>query len=116
MGHVGVCPRTCPKRTLCTLVVPLIVAAASLTWLGSGDRPRAATTPSRGGQIAFASSRGGRYSLYLMNADGTRQRRLTTERAAEFQPAWSPDGTRIAFTRAVSSTDTDVYVVRGCAT
>ena len=31
------------------------------------------------------------------NADGSGQSRLTTSRAVDFAPAWSPDGSRIAF-------------------
>ncbi len=34
-----------------------------------------------------------------MNADGSGQRRLTREGAPNFNPAWSPDGQRIAFER-----------------
>jgi dipeptidyl aminopeptidase/acylaminoacyl peptidase len=32
-----------------------------------------------------------------MNADGTNQLRLTTNFVSDYDPTWSPDGTRIAF-------------------
>jgi eukaryotic-like serine/threonine-protein kinase len=37
-------------------------------------------------------------SLYIMNVDGTGLKQLTTAPGSDFEPAWSPDGTRIAFT------------------
>ena len=37
--------------------------------------------------------------LYVVNADGTGQTRLTRHPAEEFDPAWSPDGAKIAFSR-----------------
>src|SRR5437763_1434865 len=51
-----------------------------------------------GKQIAFASARTGNFDIWVMNADGSDQRRLTTNPTMDCWPAWSPDGKRIAFT------------------
>jgi WD40-like Beta Propeller Repeat len=37
--------------------------------------------------------------IYAVNADGSARTRLTRDPAEEFDPAWSPDGTTIAFSR-----------------
>ncbi len=49
------------------------------------------------GQIAFASARGGHWQLFLVNADGTNLQQLTHDAADHLHPAWSPDGSRIAY-------------------
>ena len=61
-------------------------------------------------RIAFASTGDGDWEIYVMNADGTGQTRLTVNTADDFSPAWSPDGGKIAF---VSGRDGnfDIYVM-----
>ncbi|MFW6116209.1 MAG: TolB family protein, partial [bacterium] len=56
----------------------------------------AAWSPS-GEQIAFSSDRDGNYEIYVMNADGSDQRRLTSSPGTDWGATWSPDGARIAF-------------------
>ena len=55
-----------------------------------------------GTKIAFASDRdqAGFSSIYVMNANGSNQTRLTVSGTGlkDDQPAWSPDGTKLAFT------------------
>ena len=48
-------------------------------------------------QIAFVSDRVGNSEIYVMNTDGSNQRRLTNHLARDYSPAWSPGGKRIAF-------------------
>lgn len=51
-----------------------------------------------GKQIAFTSRRDNDFEIYLMNADGSDQRRLTRNPGLDVRPAFSPDGKTIAFT------------------
>jgi Tol biopolymer transport system component len=54
-------------------------------------------TPLPLNKIAFVSNRDGNYEIYIMNADGSGQTRLTNTPAEDRYPSWSPDGRRIAF-------------------
>ena len=61
-------------------------------------------------KIAFDSNRDGNRELFLMNADGSNQTRLTNNNSDEFHPSLSPDGSTIAF---VSNRDgnTEIYIM-----
>ncbi len=53
-----------------------------------------------GKQIVFSSRRDDDFEIYLMNADGSAQRRLTESPGVDTHPSFSPDGKRIVFTSA----------------
>lgn len=50
-----------------------------------------------GEKIVFASNRDGNWEIYIMNPDGTRQERLTYDRAVDCDPVISPKGDQILF-------------------
>ena len=58
-----------------------------------------AAFPGTNGRVLFVSNRDGNQEIYSANADGSDPRRLTTNLVADTDPAYSPDGTKIAFTR-----------------
>jgi Tol biopolymer transport system component len=73
-----------------------------------------------GTKIAFVSDRDADHpncsgscnrEIYVMNADGSSQTRVTVDPARDEFPAWSPDGTKIAFTRGSSASPTDLYTM-----
>lgn len=50
-----------------------------------------------GSEIVFESTRDGKYAIYLVRADGSGLRKLTSGEADDEQPRWSPDGKQIVF-------------------
>ncbi len=92
----------------------LAAPAQQATGAEATDTPVAPPTPTRRpagvGQIAFVSYRDGNAEIYVMNPDGSNQRRLTNTSAEEWHPAWSPDGTRIVF-QCMSGGASNVCVV-----
>lgn len=59
--------------------------------------PTPTPTPTPAGKIVFDSGRDGNYEIYVMNADGSSQTRITNNPGIDTIPAWSYDGTKIAF-------------------
>jgi Tol biopolymer transport system component len=112
-----------PLRVVWLLLIGLLLVAltASVGVIGSrlltssdpaDDRPATAMIPQGDEAIyAFASWVGGDSGqtsgdIYTVKADGTDQRQLTDGPGILSGPAWSPDGTRIAFRRLDGGSDT----------
>ncbi|MDA1192934.1 MAG: hypothetical protein O3A46_14770, partial [Candidatus Poribacteria bacterium] len=66
------------------------IALSLVAALGSAQPPQSA-------RIAFVSTRDGAPQVYTMDVDGQRVERITYERGGAFEPAWSPDGSLLAY-------------------
>ena len=75
----------------------MLLAALCISLMSEELRLRSALA-SNTPRIVFTSSRDGNHEIYVMNADGKNQKRLTDHPRADIQPSWSPDGKKIAFT------------------
>jgi Tol biopolymer transport system component/subtilisin family serine protease len=83
--------------------VPILMTAnhtATAIYLSTTPTPTPTPVPDAGAQpIAFAKTgRGGATDIFLVNADGTNVVNLTDAAGEDGQPAWSPDGSRLAYT------------------
>ncbi len=56
-----------------------------------------------GSLLAFASSRGGDFDIYVRRVEGGQEVNVSDDPGQDFQPAFSPDGDRIAFISTRSS-------------
>ena len=63
------------------------------------------------GRIVFTSRRDGNNEIYVMDADGGNQENLTNHPANDFDPDWSPDGTKIAFASRRNGGVYQIYVM-----
>ena len=62
-------------------------------------------------RIAFSSTRDGNSEIYVMDADGGNQEKLTNHLNFDRYPTWSPDGTKIAFASGRGSPRRQIYVM-----
>jgi TolB protein len=79
----------------------------------TGDKGGAAFAPSispDGKRITFASSRSGNMDIWVVGADGSNPRRLTSTGSLDTAPTWSPTGQEIAFTSDRSGSP-QIYVM-----
>jgi Tol biopolymer transport system component len=104
--------RVTPRHFLAIVIGLLVVAGAFSAIGGAVTVRKEALTAVSPGLIAFDSDRGNNTDIYVMNADGTSQTRLTTNTAYDTNPSWSPDGTKVAFVRTPAYYgNADIYLM-----
>lgn len=99
------------------VVTGLVGAAALAGSLVVGAQPSGAIVPGPNGRIVFESNRTGNNEIFTMNPDGSVPVNLTTDRANDVFPAWSPDGSQITFSSdRHDKGNLDVYVMNADGT
>jgi alpha-tubulin suppressor-like RCC1 family protein/Tol biopolymer transport system component/subtilisin family serine protease len=74
------------------------VKSADFIFPATQPTPAPTPVPGAGNQpIAFSRSLSNGPDIFLMNPDGTGEVNLTNRQGSDYDPAWSPDGKKIAF-------------------
>ena len=106
---------TADSNTQVTAVVPRGATSGPITVTTLYGTATSADTftvaPAGAGHITFSSARDGNFAIYVMNADGSNQTRLTNNSPGEFFPAFSPDGQRIVFYADPDNVSNEIYVM-----
>jgi TolB protein len=69
------------------------------------------------GRITFSAGASWREDIFVVRADGSRLRRLTRSPAADFDPAFSPDGSLVAYRHQSGDDDTsEIFVMNSDGT
>ena len=102
-------------RVQALVVVGLCLALVSALGAARAD----AAFPGQNGKIAFGALTGTGFTsqIWLVNPDGSGDTLLMPETVDDSQPAWSPDGKRIVFTRFNSADQTsEIWIVNADGT
>ena len=84
-----------------------LLAAAAIACLAMAPGLAQGAFPGQNGKIAFTRSN----QIFVMNPDGTGQAKLTNTVGVNSEPAWSADGTRIAFGSTRDGGNSEIYVM-----
>ncbi len=113
IGPVARHPRTWGRGAMAGVVS----AAAVMAPLVIGASAAEAIVPGPNGRIVFESNRTGNNDIFTMNPDGSVPINLTTDKANDVFPAWSPDATQITFSSdRADKGNLDVYVMNADGT
>ncbi len=88
----------------------VITGLSILLVLGLASPPLSSAAGNAKGKIAFTRGSGTAQEIYVMNADGTAQTRVTNNAVADYFPVISPNGAKIAF-ESVRNGNSDIYVI-----
>jgi Tol biopolymer transport system component len=92
------------------------IVAAFIATSATAERTSGVATDPPAPRIAFASHRDGNWEIYVADADGAHQTRLTRRDDQDRFPLWSPDRSQIAFGSQVGGDHWELWVMNADGT
>jgi Tol biopolymer transport system component len=86
-----------------------VLLAVVVAFVGIEDSAEA-SFPGKNGKIAFYSNQDGDAEIYKINPDGSGLKQVTHNTVPDFDPSWSPDGSKVAFWRHRRNDINEIFV------
>ncbi|TMK85587.1 MAG: hypothetical protein E6G40_08835 [Actinobacteria bacterium] len=93
----------------------VLVAVAVVSFVLQRRSTSEAKFPGSNGLIAFDASIGGDFDLFRVESDGSHMKRIFDSEVNEYDPAWSPDGSKVMYTSDLYGTR-DIFVANADGT
>lgn len=90
-------PTLTPTSTQVPTATPSSTRTATATPFGGLTPTPSPTAPAAGAARIVYAGGAGDFNIFVINVDGTGKTKITDNSGTNAYPAWSPDGTRIAF-------------------
>lgn len=83
---------------------------SNVTPVGSTPGSMADWSPD-GSRIVYVNAAAGHFQIFVVNADGSNRKQITSNDQDNVDPVWSPDGSQIAYASGPASDQRQIYVM-----
>jgi Tol biopolymer transport system component len=91
------------------MIASAVVVACVAAMFGVSQKAEA-SFPGKNGKIAFNSDQVGDAEIYKINPDGSGLKQVTNNTVHDYDPSWSPDGSKVAFWRPRGNGSSEIFV------